>query len=241
MMTVWTTGEIRNPVVAGLRQIATLSVRYRNASSQPAVVEIRGYYFERNARIEYVMDSMTLIPGEVKDTQHYAQFDAWEFRFMTTSDDVGINVWGKNRVGNMIATYPVCRVDNSLVGQGRQQGKDILGDRLYQVCPEYNRVDVLDKYTHMHITTIPVGLNPMGVGENPLTDRVYVANQGSHNVSVIDGATNAVIATVLVGTSPTAVRVDAENNRIYVTNQGSKTISVINGTTHTVVATINNR
>ena len=237
-MAILTTGVIENPTVAGQKQTATLSVRYRNTGHLPAVIQIWGYYLQGSTKVEYVVDSITLASGVVKDTQHYAQFDALEFRFMITSQDVKLKVWGKNVSGTMTAIYPVRPVDPISSGQIHEQGKKATENQLYAIHPERNSVDVLDKSTRAPIMTIPVGINPQGIGINPLTGRVYVSNYGSNTVTVIDGSTNSVIATVLVGASPAEIRVDSKTNRIYVTNQGSGTVSVINGTTHTVMSTL---
>src|SRR5579863_8302181 len=56
--------------------------------------------------------------------------------------------------------------------------------------------------------TIPVGVDPSGVGVDPLTNTTYVANERSDNVSVIDGATDKVTAKVKVGSEPYGVGID---------------------------------
>lgn len=237
-MKVLTTGLINNTPVAGIRPSTTICARYRNKDLIPAVVQIRGYYLQNEAKIEYVVDSFTLKPGKVLDTNHYAQFDAFEFRFLVDSEDVEIKAWGKNSLGNMTVVYSLHSNTGFSMGELSEEGRELVENRNYVNHPERNSISVFDKKTQALITTIAVGLNPQGIGVNPITNRIYVANQGSNNVTVIDGNTFAVIATILVGVSPKEVRVDYQNNKIYVSNEGSNSHSVINGTTHTVVATI---
>src|SRR5258706_10716 len=88
------------------------------------------------------------------------------------------------------------------------------------------------------IATVPVGVNPFGVGVNPTTNLIYVSNQNSNNVSVIDGITNTVVATVGVGNIPNGVGVNPNTNFIYVANNSSNNVSVINGNTNAIVATV---
>ena len=65
------------------------------------------------------------------------------------------------------------------------------------------------------VSSIGVGLDPLGVAVNPTTNRVYVANGNSNTVSVIDGATNTLVATVPVQSAPETLAVNPSTNRIY--------------------------
>lgn len=238
-MAVLTTGLIENTHVSGIRPSSTLTVRFRNKDLMNTVIQIRGFYLKGTAKIEYVLDSVTLAPGGVVDTNHYAQFDAFEFRFVTSSDAVEISAWGKNVVGNMAVVYHVVPVEIIQMGAGATEraGSSFPHNR-YVANSSSNNVSVIDEKTNAVITTVTVGTHPKGIGVNPVTNRIYVANQGSNNVSVIDGFSNVVIATIMVGVSPEGVNVDSETNRIYVTNRGSNNVSVISGSIHTVIATI---
>lgn len=236
-MAVLTTGVIENSLVLGIRPSSTLTVRFRNKDLMNAVIQIRGFYLKGTAKIEYVLDSVTLAPGGVVDTNHYAQFDAFEFRFITSSDAVEISAWGKNASGNMTVVYRVLPVDPLGAGTTERARSSFPHNR-YVANSSSNNVSVIDEKTNAVITTVTVGTHPKGIGVNPVTNRIYVANQGSNNVSVIDGFSNVVIATVMVGVSPEGVNVDSETNRIYVTNRCSNNVSVISGSTHTVIATI---
>lgn len=238
-MAVLSTGTIENRKVMGNRPSSTLAVRFRNKDLIDAVIQIRGFYFEGTAKKEYVLDSVTLRPGSAVDTHHYAEFDQFEFQFVTSSDEVEVSAWGKNSIGNMTVVYKLKPIEIGCLDDGTNRRVDpSCTDRIYAVNSSHNSLLVIDAKTKAVIATVAVGENPKGVGVNPVTNRVYVANQGSNNVSVIDGFSNAVIGTVLVGDSPEEVNVDSGKNQIYITNRGSNTVSVINGSTHTVIATI---
>ncbi|MFZ0513844.1 MAG: hypothetical protein WAM14_19715, partial [Candidatus Nitrosopolaris sp.] len=56
-----------------------------------------------------------------------------------------------------------------------------------------NTVSVINSITNRVITSIPVGVNPIGVSVNPLTNMIYVANHSDNTVSVINGTTNRIV------------------------------------------------
>lgn len=80
-------------------------------------------------------------------------------------------------------------------------------NQIYVANSISNEVSVINGATNTVITTIPVGINPTGVGINPLTNRVYVTNANDNNVSVIDAIANTVIAAIAVGNQPVDVEV----------------------------------
>src|SRR5262245_13758109 len=72
------------------------------------------------------------------------------------------------------------------------------------VYPNFsNSVTVIDTTTNKVVTTIDVGLAPVGVAVTPDGSTVYVTNL-NNTVSVIAAATNAVSATISVGHGPSA-------------------------------------
>jgi YVTN family beta-propeller protein len=231
----------------GSRPSVTFTARLRNKEPLAAVVQVRGFYLNGTAKTEYVCDSITVGPGGVMDINHYAEFDALEFRFTISSEDVEVSAWGKNAVGNMTVVYHLQPVDIIPPGVGAHSGGNtsnatsspgnLSTNRIYVPNPGNNTVSVLDGGNQALLNIIPVGTNPKSVGINPATGRVYVVNQGSNNVTIIDDYSNTVIATVMVGAAPEEIRVDVSTNRISVTNHGSGTVSVISGSTHTVIAT----
>jgi len=189
------------------------------------------------------LDILTLAPGEVANNNYYAQFDAFEFGFITSSDAVEISAWGKDTAGDLTVVHSMLPAELFPTGMERIAGAPGMTipatlNQIYVPNSSSNYVSVIDGNTNAVITTVTVGTNPVGVGVNLTTHKIYVANQGSHNVSVIDGITNDVISTISVGAFPEGVNVNPTTNRIYITNQGSNNVSVINGSTNTVIATI---
>jgi len=242
-MAFLTTGLIKNSEICGVRPSSTLSVRISNADSGSVNIRINGFYWIGMTKKEYVLDLLTLAPGEVATSNYYALFEIFEFQFVTSSDTVEILVWGKNASGDMIVVHSVRPAELFPMGTHVVAGAEGLTipsvlNRIYVPNSSRNTVSVIDRDSNTLITTITVGVNPVGVGVNLDTNRIYVTNLGSHNVSVINGYTDVVIATITVGTSPEGVKVDSAMNRIYITNHGSHNVSVINGSTNTVIATV---
>ncbi|EGW35874.1 YncE family protein [Desulfosporosinus sp. OT] len=237
------TGLIRNTEVLGVRPSSTLFVRIANDDLASASVQIRGFYLTETTKTEYVFDVVTLAPRGVANYSYYAQFDAFEFQFITNSDAVEISAWGRDATGALSAVYQVQPAELNLFGMEGAAGADgstisSAVKRIYVANSRRDNISIIDAETKALIGTVKVGSRPFAVGVNPVTNRIYVSNQGSDNVSVIDGFSNIVIATIKVGLSPENVDVDPKINKIYVTNAISNNISVINGSTNTVIATL---
>jgi YVTN family beta-propeller protein len=228
-MALLTTGLIRNTEVSSLRPSSTLSLKITNPDPVSASVRINGFYGSGSSKTEYVLDLLTLAAGEAADYNYFAQFDAFEFRFVTSSDAVSISAWGKNAAGELTTVHPLVPVQ--LFSEGR-------GGQIYIPNSGNNSVAIIDEKTNTRLGNVIVGSGPCGLGVNPLTNRIYVANFGSNNVSVIDGSSNTVIATITVGINPVGVGVNPETNKIYVTNRGGHNVSVLDGFAHVVIATI---
>ena len=242
-MALLTTGLIRNTEVSGVRPSSTLSLRITNNDLASASIQIRGFYLTGTTKTEYVLDVLTLASGDVANSIYYAKFDAFEFRFITSSEAVEISAWGEDAAGNLTVVHRVLPAElNPLGAEGIAGAKGLTSspsiNRIYVTNSSSNNVSILDRETNALIGTVVVGSRPFGVGVNPVTNRIYITNQGSDNVSVIDGFSNVVIATIKVGLSPEGVDVDPTTNRIHVTNVISNNVSVINGSTNTVIATL---
>lgn len=242
-MAFLTTGLIKNTVVLGVRPSSTLSVRISNADPASASIRINGFYWNGSTKTEYVLDILTLAPGEVADRDYFAQFDAYEFQFITNSDALEISAWGKNAAGNKTVVHSMLPAELFPLGMEGMAGaleKTIPSalDQIYVLNSSSNAVSVFDSKSNAFIGNVIVGSGPFGVGVNPTTNRIYVANFGSHTVSVIDGNSNTVITKITVGNNPVGVGVNPTSNRIYVTNWGSHSVSVIDGFTQGVIATI---
>ena len=242
-MALLTTGLIKNTEVLGVRPSSTLSVRISNADLASASIRINGFYWDGSTKTEYVLDILTLAPGEVADRDYFAQFDAYEFLFITNSDALEISAWGKNAAGNKTVVHSMLPAELfplGMEGKARAPGPTIPSafNQIYVLNSTSNTISVFDGKTNTFIGNVIVGSGPYGIGVNPITNRIYVVNFGSHTVSVIDCNSNTVITTITVGTNPVGVGVNPTSNRIYVTNWGSHNVSVIDGFPHVVIATI---
>ena len=57
--------------------------------------------------MQYVSEIITLVPGEAQNRSYYANFDAFEFQFMTVNNSMEISVWGKNANNNLNPAHRV--------------------------------------------------------------------------------------------------------------------------------------
>jgi YVTN family beta-propeller protein len=99
-------------------------------------------------------------------------------------------------------------------------------------------VEVLAIPSNTVVTTVPVGIEPVGAAITPDGHYAYVANFGSNDVSVIDTTSNTVITTVPVGHGPYPVAITPDGANVYVGNYTDSTVSIIQVATNTVIATI---
>jgi 40-residue YVTN family beta-propeller repeat len=235
-MALLTTGWIKNPEISGVRPSSTFSVRIINNDPVGTTVQIRGFYLDGTSKTEYVSDLLTLGPGGELNSDYYAQFDGFEFQFITSTDAIEISASGKNITGNLSVIIPLLQVDFNSLGGIAGATENL--KRIYVPNSYGNNVSAIDAKNNTLQGNIIVGSGPIGIGINQLTNRIYVANYGSNDVSVIDGNTDAVVATVAVNYNPLGVGINTATNRIYVTNQGSNNVSVIDGLLNIVIETI---
>ncbi|MHB1653830.1 MAG: hypothetical protein ACYCVD_15345 [Desulfitobacteriaceae bacterium] len=100
-----TTGLIENTAVSGVRPTTNLVVRISNDDTATITVLINGFFVSGTTKTEYVEESLTISPGNVVTRTYYAQFNAFEFQFTTSTDAVEISAWGKNAAGNLTAAH----------------------------------------------------------------------------------------------------------------------------------------
>jgi YVTN family beta-propeller protein len=95
-----------------------------------------------------------------------------------------------------------------------------------------SNITVIDGRTQSPVSSIPVGLNALGIAFDSQNGYVYVANYWSDNVTVINGLTDTAIATVGTGsmTNPDGVAFDTDNGCIYVADSSSNNVTVVDGT-----------
>ncbi|CAN5341713.1 hypothetical protein BH09BAC6_BH09BAC6_23100 [soil metagenome] len=101
-----------------------------------------------------------------------------------------------------------------------------------------NTVSVINTSTNSVVSTIPVGLEPVGVTVSPDGTRVYTANTYAGTVSVINTVTNSVIATVPLGSYPFGILASPDGTRVYVANFNDGTLSIINAASNKVTSVI---
>ena len=102
-----TTGLFENTPVEGVRPTVNMAVLIVNADPVSASVKILGYYLSGTMNVLYVLELLNLQPGEGVTRSYYAQFNAFEFQFETSSQNVEISLWGKNPAGNLVAAHRV--------------------------------------------------------------------------------------------------------------------------------------
>ncbi|MBC2728568.1 hypothetical protein [Desulfosporosinus sp.] len=102
-----TTGLFENTPVMGVRPSSTLSVNITNDDTTPEEVLIRGFYQSGTIKVLYVEELFTLAAGGVVLENYYADFDAFEFQFVVSSEEVKVTAWGKDVAGNLTTAHRV--------------------------------------------------------------------------------------------------------------------------------------
>ena len=118
-MSFLSTGPIENNAVSGVRPTQSVTVRMDNRSDVMAsTIQIQGYYMSGGLRILYVSESFDIAPNQVITNSYYANFDAFEFTFTTTTivdDPVQVSVWGKSSTGSLVTAHRL--VSSELLGE----------------------------------------------------------------------------------------------------------------------------
>ncbi len=114
-MALLTTGLIENTPVAGVRPTSTFTVKITNDGTTAADVQIDGFFVTGAMKTPYVLELLSLTPGEVAARTYFAQFDEFEFRFTTSSNSVIISAWGKDAAGNLTKAHRVVAKEISTV------------------------------------------------------------------------------------------------------------------------------
>lgn len=102
-----TTGLFDNTPVAGVRPSSTLSVNISNDDTVLVDVQIEGFFQSGTTKVMYVQEEFTLTAGSVAQRNYYAQFDAFEFQFVVSSEAVKVTAWGKDVAGNLTTAHRV--------------------------------------------------------------------------------------------------------------------------------------
>ena len=88
-----TTGLIENTPVAGVRPTTTFTVKITNDDTIAATVFIEGFFVTGITKTLYVLELFIMAPGEVAEGIYFAEFDQFEFQFVTSFDAVEISAW----------------------------------------------------------------------------------------------------------------------------------------------------
>lgn len=102
-----TTGILDNTAVAGVRPTSTVDLRITNDGLINDSVQILGFYFDGDTKVQYVSEIVVLAPGSALSRSYYANFDAFEYQFMTVNDSMQISVWGKSAENNLNPAHRV--------------------------------------------------------------------------------------------------------------------------------------
>jgi YVTN family beta-propeller protein len=92
--------------------------------------------------------------------------------------------------------------------------------------PGENFLTIFNGTNNQVVSSIPVGVNPLGVAVNPTRNLVYVANSGGSTITVINGTNDQVISTLTVGNRPYDIAVNPVTSLVYVSNLNDNTVSV---------------
>ncbi|TGE39369.1 hypothetical protein E4K67_08030 [Desulfosporosinus fructosivorans] len=111
----FTTGLFKNTPVEGVRPTASMAVLIDNNDIVEVTVQIAGYYLNGTTNVLYVLELLSLNPGEVATRNYYAHFNAFKFQFKTSSQAVEISVWGEDSAGNLVAAHRVLPSELALI------------------------------------------------------------------------------------------------------------------------------
>jgi len=99
------------------RSCMALGVRVLNSDTASASIKIKGFYMNKTTEVEYISDTFYIDAGNVATRQYYVQFDAFEFRFLPSSEAVEVFAWGINSAGKSTTDYRVLPMEiNSFAG-----------------------------------------------------------------------------------------------------------------------------
>ncbi|MCB8818470.1 spore surface glycoprotein BclB, partial [Desulfosporosinus sp. SRJS8] len=111
-----TTGLIENTPVNEIRPTSTFTVKITNDDIIAATVFIEGFFVTGITKTLYVLELFIMDPGEVAERVYFAQFDEFEFQFVTSSDAVEISCWGKDADGNLVAAHRLVAAELDTIG-----------------------------------------------------------------------------------------------------------------------------
>ncbi len=78
-MAILTTGLIENTPVSGVRPTVSFVVRITNDGTVTETVMTEGIFVVGPTKVPYVLELISVIPGEAVEREYFADFDAFEF------------------------------------------------------------------------------------------------------------------------------------------------------------------
>lgn len=136
-------------------------------------------------------------------------------------------------------------VNPSIILGDTAQDVGFYNDLAYIVLNASNKIEVVNRYTMVHVATISTGLsNPRYIafanGKGYVTNWGNGVNANDDFIAVVNLSSNSVVSTISVAEGPE--KIVEEDNKLYVAHSGGynygNTISVINTSTNTVATTI---
>lgn len=102
-----TTGLLDNASVEDARQSSTLSVNISNDDTSTVAIQVEGFFQSGMTKVKYVEEFFTLTAGTVALKNYFVPFNAFEFVFFVSSQDVEVSVWSKDSTGNLTSAHLV--------------------------------------------------------------------------------------------------------------------------------------
>ncbi|MDQ7092670.1 hypothetical protein REC12_03630 [Desulfosporosinus sp. PR] len=106
-----TTGLISNKESANKNQSVRFLVEISNEDTSAVAIQIDGFFYNGSQKVKYVDDFFILAAGTVDLRNYYSSYEAFEFKFFVTSQDVAISVRGKDSAGTLTAFYPIMPIE----------------------------------------------------------------------------------------------------------------------------------
>jgi len=101
-----------------------------------------------------------------------------------------------------------------------------------------NNLAIIDAGIGALVKELPVGINPVAIGQTPDNLWAFVANKGSNTVSLIDTVNQVIDITLPTGIAPVWVTPKSDSSVVYVLNQGSGTVTVIDVLNKVIIGTL---
>lgn len=108
------TGLIKNPPTAGESPVTMLAVKIKSKSDVVTAVQISGFLTVGAVKTLYVLELISIKPGETLTKSYFAKFKEFEFQFVTSSGEMGISAWGEDSEGNVLEVYPLFPLESGL-------------------------------------------------------------------------------------------------------------------------------